>query len=283
MNLSHGFLPGGFPGGGKLQKSFGYKPVTGALELMLSEAVSSEGTHPARVTAVLLQALDFLGDEEPPSPSKVWGLSVGDRQFLMRRLAVHMDDRLLWLSAACSHCGEFFDVPVRHSLLPVKEAGDGYPEKVVETSMGFLRIRVPTGADQEAIASIPDEEEALRVLLHRIARREEDDEGIESARLSEEEMTCLEMEVEAMSPEVASHVLTHCPACEKANRVPVSPYVCMEQPQSQLFEEIHSLAFWYHWSEQSILELPRRRRKIYLQMIDRSRGLYSGSQFLKLG
>jgi len=283
MNLSGGYLPGGLMMGGKLHRSFGFKAVTGALELTLGEAVSAQGTHPARVTAVLLEALDFLGDNGPPDPSKVWGLSVGDRQFLMRRLGVHMDDRPVWLSPSCGSCGEMFDVPVRHSLLPVKEAGEGYPEKIVETSMGRLKIRVPTGADQEAIASTPHEEEALRCLLHRIARREGNDGVMDSARLSEEEIAHMEMVVEAMSPEVASHVITHCPSCEGVNRVPVSPYVCMEKPGGQLFEEIHLLAFWYHWSEQSILELPRSRRKIYLQMIDRSRGLYSGSQFLKLG
>ncbi len=36
----------------------------------------------------------------------------------------------------------------------------------------------------------------------------------------------------------------------------------------QVVEEVHALAFHYHWAEQEILALPRSRRRRYLDLID---------------
>jgi hypothetical protein len=279
-------LPGGFLVGGVLQRSFRFKPVTGALELVLSESGWSACNHPARVTAVLCAALDSLGDGDGVSADRVRNLSVGDRQFLMRRLATYIDDRLFWRTVHCAGCGEKIDLPVRHSELPVKSAGEEYPETTLETGVGTLRVRVPTGADQEAIADIGDEEEALRALLDRITSAEAPEDGwrgLDLSRLSREDVAAIEARVEAMAPEVASHLLTVCPYCARENRVPVSPYACLERPVGELFSEIHRLAFWYHWSERDILSLPRSRRRVYLDLIDRSRGMHSTRQFLEVG
>jgi len=35
----------------------------------------------------------------------------------------------------------------------------------------------------------------------------------------------------------------------------------------QLLREIHSLAFYYHWSEAEIMGLPRDRRRAYLGLL----------------
>jgi hypothetical protein len=37
---------------------------------------------------------------------------------------------------------------------------------------------------------------------------------------------------------------------------------------------VHVLASTYHWSERQILGLPRSRRRLYLDLIDRSRGVH---------
>ena len=35
----------------------------------------------------------------------------------------------------------------------------------------------------------------------------------------------------------------------------------------QLFREVHSLAFYYHWTEAEILGLARERRRMYLSLL----------------
>lgn len=279
-------LPGGFLVEGALQRSFRFKPVTGALELILSESAWSARSHAARVTAVLCAALDSLGDAGEVSEELVRGLSVGDRRFLMRKLAAHIDDRPVWITAHCDACGEAIQAPVRHSELPVKLAGEEYPETIVETGIGPVRVRVPTGADQEAIADAVDDDAALRMLLGRIASRvdaEGGSRGVDASRLSREDAAAIEARVEAMAPEPAMHLLAACPYCERELRVPISPHACLERPVGELFSEIHQLAFWYHWSERDILGLPRSRRQVYLHLIDRSRGMQSARQFLEVG
>ena len=42
-----------------------------------------------------------------------------------------------------------------------------------------------------------------------------------------------------------------------------------------LDREVHTLAMQYHWSETDILSLPRERRRRYLRLIDRERGVHS--------
>lgn len=279
-------LPGGLLWGGALQRSFCFKPVTGTLELTLAESGWSARSHPERVTAVLCAALHRLGDENGVSADRVRSLCVGDRQFLMRKLAAHIDDRVFWLTVACSECREKLDVPVRHSELPVKPAGEGYPETVMETSLGLLRVRVPTGADQEVLARIEDDDRALGVLIERItavAGAETEGGGVDVSRLSPDELAAIEARVEAMAPEVASHLLVTCPHCLSENTVPITPYACLERPVGELFSEIHRLAFWYHWSERDILELPRTRRQLYLDLIDRTRGLHGAGSFREVG
>ncbi len=278
-------LPGGLLREGVLHRSFRFRPVTGRLELTLAESGRSARSHPERVTAVLQAALDHLGDEEV-SAERVRGLSVGDRQFLMRSLAAHIDDRLFWLTVQCPRCCEKLDVPVRHSELPVKPAGEGYPETVMETGLGPLRVRVPTGADQEVLAGIDDDARALRVLLERITSAAGGDirgGPVDVSRLSREEVAAVEAVVEAMSPEVASYLLVTCPHCGNENQVPITPYACLERPVGALFSEIHQLALRYHWSERDILELPRSRRQLYLDLIDRTRGMHGAGPFWGAG
>jgi hypothetical protein len=273
-------LPGGIRIAGVLKRSFRFKPVTGSLEIVLCESASDAGTTPARITAVLSEALAELGDTAV-SVSCVRNLSVGDRQFLMDQLAAHIDDQLVWLTAECGQCHELFDISLRFAELPVKPAGEDFPETTVETEHGRFRVRVPTGADQEAIATVDDETEALHILLQRLVSTVEPSQALDVTQLSGNDIAVIEARVEAMAPEIATHLQTHCPSCETENQLPISPYATLQRPVGDLYAEIHRLANTYHWSESDILSLPRARRQIYLQLIDQSRGMQNRQSFIE--
>ncbi len=273
-------LPGGFLVEGRIQRGFRFKPVTGYLEMALGESAEGAETHPSQVTAALCQALQLLGDDAA-TVERVWGLSVGDRQFLMQRLSAHINDVRKWLTAECGACGDPFDVSFRYAELPVKAAGPDYPETAFSAAIGPLRLRAPTGADQEAVAAIEDEDAALTALLARLITAADPTREIDVSRLTEEEIAVIEARIEAMAPEAATHLLARCPHCRAENRVPVSPYGCLERPAGELYGEIHQIARGYHWSEHDILSLPRRRRRIYLRLIDRNRGMRSAENMLE--
>lgn len=247
-------LPGGIVKDGERRRGFGFRPVDGALEAALAEAAEAS-SMPGAVTAVLAAALAELGGE-PATEETVRDLAVGDRQFLARQLSVHLGHDPVWLTAVCRECGESFDFEVRQADLPVKEAGESFPY----AQTGGLRLRVPTGADQEAIAGLSDER-AVNALFERCR--------IEG----EGEMSAAEAAVEEASPEVALAALAACPACGAGNEVAVDPYLGLPAHGEELFAEVHLLASSYHWSEAEILALPRSRRRLYLRLIDRLRGV----------
>ena len=283
-------LPGGINTDGYLKRSFCFKPVTGLLELTLSEcamrALRQPGlTHPQQVTNVLCETLETLADE-PVSKKRVKALCVGDRQFLMRRLAIHIEDAVVWLTTHCGDCDESFDVSLRYSELPVKPAGEKFPETMIEIEQSKFKVRVPNGSDQECIAAIDNEAEATHVLLERLTSpvstgKYRNSKALDVANINKDQIAFIESTVEQMAPEVATEVLATCPHCAIENRVPVSPYACMEQAQTQmgrqLYAEIHTLASNYHWSEHEILAMPRDRRHMYLGLIDHGRHMNSNN------
>ena len=261
-------LPGGINVDGELRRDFCFRPVTGELELFLGESAQQANSHPERVTVLLSQALDTIGGVSA-SMEVVRRLSVGDRQFLMSQLATHIDNQLVWVTTHCAVCEESFDVSYRQSDLPVKKASKDFPQAVVNTSLGDVTVRVPTGADQELVAAAGDDAKALRVLLKCIVV----DAPSDVDQLNTEDITAIEKRVEAMAPEIATELLARCPNCHAENTLELNPYTSLQHWSDKLFTEVHTIASQYHWSEQEILALRRDRRQNYLRLIDQGRGM----------
>ena len=152
-------LPGGVWREGCLHRDVVFRPVDGHLEMALAEAAGALQDLPGRVSEALQAALALVGSEAPDR-ELVDALSVGDRQFLVSRLTRHLGLECVWLSATCCHCHGQFDFPLDYGAIPAKPAGEGYPFAEVMLSMGQVQVRVPTGADQRAILSWPDEHRA---------------------------------------------------------------------------------------------------------------------------
>ena len=264
-------MPGGLWRHGECRRDWSFRTLTGEVELSILEAGRDRRSVPQRVTAVLTAALAELGGAAA-QPETVRALSVADRQYLMRRLAVEIGIEESWIRATCPDCGAAFDIPVRHGELPVKPAGEGYPFVTVETSFGPVRFRVPDGADQEAVAGIPDPREARRALASRCAHQEE---APLAGELSDEDLDRAEAALEEVAPEVVTRAQAACPDCGQAAEVHLDPYVCFGAANSGLFLDVHALASAYHWSEREILALPSDRRRLYLSLVDQSRGMVS--------
>jgi hypothetical protein len=259
-------LPGGLIRQGERLRDWSFAPLTGAVELAIAEAARGTGSLPQRVTAVLSAALGELGGDGV-GPEAVRSLCVADRQYLMRQLAVVLGLEEDWLSASCTRCGSSFDVPIRYSDLPVKPAGEGFPFTQAATSAGPLRLRVPTGADQEMVARLEDPAEARRRLARRCL--------VEPvpARFTDEDLEAIEAALEEVAPELTTRAQVACVDCGKPHELFLDPYVCLSRASEEIFTDIHALASAYHWSEREILSLPRDRRHLYMTLLDRARGI----------
>jgi hypothetical protein len=263
-------LPGGLWEQGRLARDFSFKPLSGEVELALGESSASGQSLPAQVTAALAASLLELGGQRV-TQRRVADLSVGDRQFLMRQLAVHLGKDQLWLTAQCRQCQQQFDVGLHQSTLPIKQAQGTYPFVSVQTSQGNIKLRVPTGSDQQHIAAMADGSQARQQLLASCIV--EGSHEVDS--FSSEDMQAMESALEAIAPEVGIEVQSHCPECGAVNVLTVDPYHCLGATATSLFVEIHTLASHYHWSEGEILAMSKQRRQRYLALIDQARGMLS--------
>ncbi|MEL6773711.1 MAG: hypothetical protein AAFP23_03050 [Pseudomonadota bacterium] len=259
-------LIGGVMVDGALRRDVTLAPVDGRAEVDLSDLAESPLSEPERVTRFLETTLATVGGLTPDPAA----LSVGDRQHLVRLIGAELAGDTRWLTSRCGECGEGFDFRVTLSALPVKPAGEGYPDVPVTLRGRPYRLRVPTGADQAAIAAIEDEEAALAALIDRLLSGQD---APPAADLTAAEIARIEAALEDAAPEVATEVLATCHACGAENRVGVDPYMALGEAGDGILAEVHVLARRYHWSEAEILSLPRRRRAAYLALIDRERGM----------
>lgn len=267
-------LPGGLLHNGCIQRNARFRPLTGRIEQTLIDAASSLD-RPAYVTAVLSQVVDAIGESAVDSEIAS-RLTVADRQYLMLRLAALLNGEQMWLKVDCAHCGEPFDVELKRCELPVKAAGEGFPEVSLQMDNWEIRARVPNGQDQQAIAH-SEEQEALAILLQQcICSVNGELPHADFARLlNEAEIEAIDEALDEVAPAVCDRLLVTCPECHTEQSALLDHYANIGLDEYFFYHEIHTLASHYHWSEAEILDLPRSKRQRYLQLINRSS--HSGS------
>lgn len=261
-------LPGGLVDHGERRRDFAFHPVSGALELALSEAGEQAPSMPCAVTRALTLSLARLAGA-PPTPERVAALCVADRQYLMRALDGHLGAGAAWMQGSCPGCGQRFDFRLDPAELPVQEAGPGFPQAQVELDGRPLWFRLPTGADQELLARQAElpQDDASAWLMQRLAC------GGTPPEPTAEAMAAVEAALERVSPAIVLAVQAACPDCGTAAEVELDPYGMLARPADALLHEVHRIAWHYHWPEAEILALPQARRQRYLRLIDRARGM----------
>jgi len=264
-------LPGGLSRSGRIERQARFRTLTGRIEQTLIESDDSMGKS-GYVTRVLGATLDKIGDH-PVDAEQVEALCVADRQYLMLRLAAMLDGEQMWLKLRCGNCHALFDVETRRCDLPVKQAGAGYPNSTIQLDGKAVRVRVPTGKDQDQIENL-DDAEAMRLLLQ-LCIESVDGDAADNAfidALGDSEIDAIDEALDELSPAVCNQLLVICPECKKDQQTQLDHYRISGINNHYFHDEIHTLASHYHWSEAEILGLPQSRRRLYIGMINRSVG-----------
>jgi hypothetical protein len=262
-------LPGGALIGSRLARDAAFRPFTGCLEEELAELLEAPAaSRPARVSALLAAALAEIGGE-PATPQVVAGLGSTDRQFLMLAFALEHGEDQQWRHVECPSCGKRFDVGFRLSSLPVTPAGDGYPWTRIALGGKSLRLRMPTGDDEERIAGLAPSERRRALALACVSAIDGEPPAPEALEeLDEAALDSIDAALDAIAPQVSATLATSCSECGTPHALALDPYeVAMPRP-ARLYQEVHELALRYHWSEEEILQLPRARRHLYLDLED---------------
>lgn len=267
-------IPGGLPENGSVEQRVTFKELTGRMVLALIE-LNKEMDTPSYVSSVLSIALDQIGDRRVDTACAD-ELCVADRQYLMLRLAARLSGEQLWLKITCAHCMEPFDVSIRRSDLPIEERGSGFPYVKLKIRSDEIEMRLPTGADQASIKEMSDREAEQHILDRclRFVNGSRPDEGVVQ-RLFDDDIDEIDQALDRVSPAVCTQLLVVCPECRREQNVELNHYRLSSLDGDTFYEEIHTLAMHYHWSEDEILDMPQSRRHRYLDLISRSDAISS--------
>jgi hypothetical protein len=276
-------LPGGYvDAGGRLHRDFDLAVLTGREEELLAEV-----RHPrpaALVTEVLSRCVHRLGDIQPVPPEVTRDLLVADRLHLMLQLRrATFGDRVgATLVCPWPGCGERVSMDFAISDVPVEarpQTGRVHTMTLSSAAAGRddceVAFRLPTGADQEELARLLDANEgaALTALLARcVLRLGADYPGMETiAALPTLARAEIEERMRQVAPSVAQTMDARCPECDRAFTVPfdIQRFFLGElrTDGARLYQEVHYLAFHYHWAESEIMTMAREKRHAYIEVL----------------
>jgi hypothetical protein len=247
------------------------RPLCGRDELFLVETGRTLGPA-ARVTALLGRCLARLGPCTPVPLDWVRCLTIGDREALLLHLhRVALGDAVSFvLTCPQAGCGARLDLDLDIAELlvpPYAEPAESY-EAVCGVGDGSCRVRfrLPNGADQELAAPLArvDPAAAGALILKRCVQGG-------TAALSPSAAAELPARMAALDPQAEIFIDLTCPQCGGVFRRPFDAAACLFDDLSaaarDLHEQVHLIAFHYHWSEAAILAMGPARRQRYLDAL----------------
>src|SRR5579859_1460183 len=269
-------LPGGVSVGEQWYRSAWLRPVTGHEE----EFLLQEGRMlPAatRVTHLITRCLRRLGPVEPVGVEMVRRLSVGDREALLLHLRhLTLGERISCL-LACPQCGKKMDLDLQIQELlfpPYAHAKKLHEAEISDGEKCYSVIfRLPSGEDQEAAAGLAAQsvDSAAELLLRRCIEQITTTNGERISDLPPVILQELPKKMADLDPQAEMLLDLTCPECNAGFVVPfdAGDYVCREfaVQEREFYREVHALSFHYHWNEDAILGLSRRKRQIYLDLL----------------
>lgn len=256
-------------------------PLTGDVEYQLASA--SAVSVPEFVTTLLARTVTRIGSLNQIDRSLMRELLVDDRDFLMLQLRLMTFGKELRCVVRCPDeaCARLMDVTLDLDQFEFEHKRITQRYFTIETSAGNeprqIEFRLPIGADQEACAELSqrDPAKALTELLARCITRIGSCQSIDAAAVSELGAAISEIDrkmAELVSP-LDIEIDATCPECGKhfSSALDVVTFFIDELKQSfaVLENDIHTLAWHYHWPEREILSLMRPRRRRYVTLVQK--------------
>jgi hypothetical protein len=213
--------------------------------------------------------------------SHVRSLTVGDREALLLHLhrLTFGNELHCFLRCPQPECGETvdLDLTVGDLLLPPYRQAAPYHEMTAgerETTYR-VRFRVPTGADQEAVAARllqSSDEDPVKLFLEKCVERFESVEGgRDSADMPPSLADEIARSMAEIDPQAELRLKVKCPTCgHRFESVLDAAKFLLQKLASrsdELYLQVHILALHYHWSEADILALTAPKRRLYLELL----------------
>jgi len=224
---------------------------------------------PRRDMRLAVALLSRLASEES-GELRCEALPVADVEVLLLELRRLMFGEWVRGEAACPSrtCGARVDVSFRvgdylahHAPRPVRDVQPDGEEGWLTLRNAPVRFRLPLAADCMAVNGRPDAE---RLMIARC---------VDPPELPQRLLGRVARALSLLAPPLADVVQGRCPECGSDLAVYFDPQDFtlreLRGEASLVFEEVHLLASRYHWSEASIMSMPRARRAQYAELIQR--------------
>jgi hypothetical protein len=284
-------LPSGLWVDGVHHRQASLRALTGEDESFITE--TRELWRPAEcVTAILGRCLTRLGNLDVTNKNSqelARRLTVGDREALMLHLRrLTLGDNLAGvLSCPNPGCSTPVDLALRVAdllLPPYPQPQPEYRAVVQENGLTWqIRFRLPTGQDQEDASQMTGSQinESASLLLKRcllaiVAGESEGTSVSLDGELPAAIVAALPDLLIERDPQAEVQLELSCPTCghKFSALLDTAGYFFREitRRSSYLYQQIHTLALYYHWSETDIMSMPTERRLRYLNLLEEAFG-----------
>jgi hypothetical protein len=209
-------------------------------------------------------------------------LCIADRDLLILYMRILTFGPHIWGLVNCPNndCGKQMDISFDLTSIRMPQgrtANDFHWDEYQHLSKKYdFSFREPNGEDQELISHMVSDEpySALLALLSRCIVSLNGATGISENVLrsfSREVIMGIEEIIASKTMSFDWDIALTCPECNRPflSQIDICEYFWEELRicQSDLWKEVHTIAFYYHWPEKEILSLSRWKRKLYLNQI----------------
>lgn len=281
-------LPGGyFHNDGSLHLDAQVALLSGKEEEMLS-AVKT-GDCRTLITKILAKCIRRLGFIDNITEEITGKMLVADRQFLLLKLREYTFGERIQGTVSCPGpgCGKKVDIDFCISDIPVKKLEEKKPfytcrlppDAAIRQNGNILDtvvFRLPHGRDRELLSPLLTTEplqlqdQLLEACITQIGQLTDLSHGL-IASLSDKTKKTISEEIWKRAPAVEANFVALCPECGITFEFPFDIYqFFLEELRTSLdllYREVHYLAFHYHWSEEEIMNMPRKKRRQYLRIL----------------
>lgn len=215
--------------------------------------------------------MTLLATRWPDRSTEDWArATIGQRDGWLLALREELFGSRLEAVAACPRCEG--QIEFAFSTQDIRTVAPPRHEDLRVTASGYeVQCRLPTSADLLEITQ-PAAASGHEMLLQRCVQAAQcGDRVIDPAMLPPEVVATVVEEMARADPQADVRIALTCPSCQHgwSMAFDILAYLWseIEDWARRLLQEVHALASVYGWSEQNILALSARRRRLYLELM----------------
>ncbi|KAA8884191.1 hypothetical protein F3087_35150 [Nocardia colli] len=169
--------------------------------------------------------------------------------------------------ADCPVCGASLEASI-----PLAQLVSGATEHDGETVLGAVRLRyrLPTRRDLRAVAALPVEQAARRLVERCVLSLRSDAGELSVSELPAEVADAVDAVIAQADPDAVLEVALACPDCADTVRLALDPASFLwdevDRWALRVLREVAELAAAFGWSEDAIVALSPWRRQMYLSL-----------------